>query len=116
MLAAPTGGLSLVFGMTLLTGVFQAAFSRVLHRARALLPPEVTGVIVTMVGLSLVGPGVGNLSGVFTVWGKGPLRLYSVLVGILAGYVLAYFSVVARAYSRASRQVYLFCWSRRRMG
>ncbi|MEM7442326.1 MAG: solute carrier family 23 protein [Pseudomonadota bacterium] len=114
IMAAQTGGLSLVFGMTLISGVFQALLSRIIHRLRALLPPEVTGVIVTMVGISLVGPGVSNIAGIgpgdadttptelavglatlllmfgLTVWGNRSMRLYSVLVGILVGYALAF--------------------------
>jgi xanthine permease XanP len=97
--------------------------SRLIHRLRAVLPPEVTGVIVTMVGLSLVGPGVENLSGVglgdplrepgdvivglstlalifsLTVWGSGVFRLYCVLAGILFGYALSYaFGVIPQSH------------------
>lgn len=112
LLAAQTGGLSLVFGMTLLTGIFQALLSRVIHRLRALLPPEVTGVIVSMVGISLVGPGISSIAGIetghmqsntlatllgvgtllvmfgLTVWGTLFMRLYSVLIGIAFGYAV----------------------------
>lgn len=135
ILAAQSGGLPLVFGMTLVSGLFQAAFSRVVHRARALLPPEVTGVIIAMVGLSLVSPGLGNLTGIghgdmvqepaevlvgmvtlaiifgFTVWGAGPLRLYSVLVGIVAGYALAFtFDVMPQSHIDRFAHVPLFSW------
>jgi len=112
LLAAQTGGLSLVFGMTFLTGLFQALLSRFIHRLRALLPPEVTGVIVSMVGISLVGPGISSIAGIdsgetesstvstlvgistllvmfgLTVWGTRFMRLYSVLLGIAFGYAL----------------------------
>jgi NCS2 family nucleobase:cation symporter-2 len=43
VLAAKTGGLSLMWGMTALAGCFQAGLSRVIHRLRALFPAEVTG-------------------------------------------------------------------------
>ncbi|HEV8617451.1 MAG TPA: solute carrier family 23 protein, partial [Methylomirabilota bacterium] len=114
LVAAQTGGLSLVCGMTVLAGLVQVLFSATLRRLRALLPPEVTGVIVLMVGLSLVRLGVTNLIGVFhpdevaelheamvgvltlgvmvgvTVAGGRALRLYGVLLGIIVGYGAAY--------------------------
>jgi xanthine permease XanP len=114
MVAAHAGGLSLVCGMTVLAGLFQVLFSFTVRHLRTLLPPEVTGVIVLMVGLSLVRLGVTNLIGVFhpdevaevheavvglltlavmvgiTVAGGRTLRLYGVLLGIVVGYGAAY--------------------------
>lgn len=114
LLAAQTGGLSLVFGMTLLSGLFQALLSRVIHRLRALLPPEVTGVIVAMVGISLIGPGISSIAGIapgdtqstaletfagvstllvmfgLSVWGTPFMRLYCVLIGVAFGYALEF--------------------------
>ena len=52
MLCAKVGGLPLVFGMTMIAGSLEAVFSRVLDRIRVLFPPEITGVIVAMVGIS----------------------------------------------------------------
>ncbi|MCG8547071.1 MAG: xanthine permease, partial [Alphaproteobacteria bacterium] len=112
VLAAKSGGLSMVFGLICITGVFQAVLSRFVHKLRVVLPPEVTGVIVTMVGVSLVPVGVSNLVGVgqgdptsemheiglglftlfvmvaLTIWGRGKLHLFSVLIGIVVGYAL----------------------------
>jgi len=63
LLAAQTGGLSLVFGMTVIAGCFEALLSRVVYRLRALFPTEVTGLVVVMVGLALVPVGVSNFVG-----------------------------------------------------
>jgi NCS2 family nucleobase:cation symporter-2 len=114
LLAARKGGLPLVFGMTLLAGVFEALFSRVVYRFRALFPTEVTGVVVVMVGFALVPIGVSNLVGLartdtlsemrelaiavltlacmigFNVWGRGKWRLYSVLIGTGIGYLASW--------------------------
>ncbi len=114
LVAAQTGGMSLVFGMLLVAAATQALLSRVLHRLRAFLPPEVTGVIVAMVGVTLVPLGISSICGLdgtdkqahpeevitglsalglmfgISVWGGARLRLYSVLIGIGAGYALAY--------------------------
>ena len=42
LLAAKTGGLSLVFGMTAIAGSFEVLLSRVMHRLRAIFPTEGT--------------------------------------------------------------------------
>jgi NCS2 family nucleobase:cation symporter-2 len=113
LLAAKTGGLSLVFGMTAVGGVFEAVFSRVAARMRAFFPAEVTGTVVTMVGIEVIGLSVPKFLGVdkthpdpelksilvagftflamagFTVWGRGKLRLFAVLWGMLLGYLAA---------------------------
>ncbi len=113
LMAGKMGGLSLIFGMTALAGVFEAFFSRLLSRMRAVFPAEVTGTIVTMVGIEVVPLSVRKFLGIdqthsmpdatavliatitlaamacFNVWGKGKLRLYSVLLGMIVGYAAA---------------------------
>lgn len=114
IMAGKAGGLPLIFGMTFIGGVFEAAFSRVAVRMRAFFPAEVTGTIVTMVGVEVIPLGVKRFFGLdashpminptavavalitlasmmgFTVWGKGKLRLYSVLIAMFIGYALAF--------------------------
>ncbi len=109
ILAGKTGGLPLVFGMTTVSGLFEGLFSRVMHRLRSLFPPEVTGLVVAMVGVALINLGcprflgysnsgidlhaaeVGILTLIAmvapTVWSKGKWRLYPVLIGMSVGYV-----------------------------
>ncbi|MDD5475814.1 MAG: solute carrier family 23 protein [Syntrophales bacterium] len=113
ILAGKTGGLSLIFGMTFIGGLFEAAFSRLVSRLRSVFPSEVTGTIVAMVGIEVIPFGVKRFFGVdalhpvlnptavlvavitlcvmvgLTVWGKGKFRLYSVLIGMLTGYAAA---------------------------
>jgi xanthine permease XanP len=113
ILAGKSGGLPLIFGLTAISGAFEGMLSRVIRRLRALFPPEVTGLVVSMVGIELIALGcprfVGYTSGrpginssslvvalitlgamiVPTVWGKGRWRLFPVLFGLLAGYVSA---------------------------
>ena len=113
MLAGAAGGLSLIFGMTIVSGVIECLLSRIMHRLRVIFPPEVTGVVLTMVGLNIVPImildffSVDNQTSpidpahvtvaVFTlavmvgtnVWSKGKLRLYSVIIGMVAGYIAA---------------------------
>jgi NCS2 family nucleobase:cation symporter-2 len=113
VLAGATGGLPLVFGMTIVSGVIECLLARIMHRLRLIFPPEVTGVVLTMVALNIVPIMILDFFGirepgqpinavnvglaVFTlavmvatnVWGKGKLRLYSVIIGILSGYAAA---------------------------
>jgi xanthine permease XanP len=111
ILAGQTGGLPLLVGMTTASGIFEFGLSRVIHKLRVLFPPEVTGLVVAMVGVALVKMGCvrffGYTNGTLdprstlvgavtllvmmtpTVWSKSKLRLYPVLLGLLVGYALA---------------------------
>lgn len=113
MLAGRVGGLPLLFGMTMFAGLLEAFLSRFLHKLRFLFPAEVTGVIVSMVGITVIklagksflGWSEGGfvhlpslLVALFTlavmvglnVWSRGQLKLFCVLVGMAAGYGAAY--------------------------
>ncbi len=112
VLAARLGGLALLAGMTLITGMAICLLSRVLPRWRFLFPPEVVGLIAFMVGASqsslavmrflgmdrveqqpglthiiIAGGSLALLAGL-TVWGKGPLRLFSSLITLVVGYIV----------------------------
>ncbi len=116
MKAAWLGGLPLLAGMSVFAGFFESIFSRLVRRLRFLFPAEVTGVVVLMVGVALIPLGASNFLGIETdealfempdvivgvitlslmiglnVWGKGPLRVYCVFIGMVSGYILAYFT------------------------
>ncbi|MEI6559798.1 MAG: solute carrier family 23 protein [Rhodospirillaceae bacterium] len=114
LLAAREGGLPLVFGMTMLAGVAQALMSFTLPRLRPYFPTEITGFVVFMIGLGMgmigvraiagASPsgvieahadaailGVATLAVIITasVWSRGSLRTFSVLIGIVCGYIIA---------------------------
>src|SRR4029434_10499115 len=115
ILAGKVGGLRLIFAMTVLSGLFEGLLARVVPRLPPLFPPEVTGLVVTMVGVQLVAVSCPRFLGFQggdagaqasattvaivtlaamigpTVWGKGKLKLYPVLLGLVAGYLFAYF-------------------------
>ena len=114
LLAGKAGGLALIFGMTVVAGIFEALFSQVVGRMRKFFPPEVTGTVVLMVGVEVIPIAVPKFFGVdgthpgfvalpflvalitlavtagFNVWGKGKMRLYSLLIGMVAGYALSF--------------------------
>ncbi|MRR17818.1 MAG: xanthine permease [Deltaproteobacteria bacterium] len=114
VLAAKTGGLPLVLGMTALSGLFEMAISRVVHRLRSIFTPEVMGLVVAMVGVSVIPVAVRNFLGIteqspainpgvvavsiitlgtmaaITIWSRGKLRLFSVIIGMVVGYIVSY--------------------------
>jgi xanthine permease XanP len=118
ILAIKTGGLPLLAGMTLVSGLFGVVLSRLMRRLRPFFPAEVIGTIVMMVGLALIPVAVSRFLGIeksrvvidplsasiatvtffimvgVTVWGSSRLRLYGVLIGVLVGSVCAYASAL----------------------
>lgn len=114
ILAVKTGGYPLMFGMTIVAGLFEALLSRMMHRLRILFPPEVAGVVVFMVGVAIIPVSVSLFFGVdsassakqtssvtvavitfavivgTSIWGKGNLRQYCMIIGIAVGYFFAY--------------------------
>jgi NCS2 family nucleobase:cation symporter-2 len=112
IMAAHTGGIGLACGMTVIGGLFSLLLSRYLKYLRPLFPAEVCGVGVMMLGISMIGPGVGRFAGIhgaevpdlralavgfitislisgLSIWVKGAMRLYSAVIGLLAGYAAA---------------------------
>jgi NCS2 family nucleobase:cation symporter-2 len=110
LLAVHLGGLPLVFGMTVLAGLVQLAIAPLLRRLRALLPTEIAGLVIAIVGLSLAVFGMRFMLGttehsearsvylviagitlitmmVLNIWTKGYSKLFCVLIGIVTGYV-----------------------------
>ena len=110
-LAVQTGGLSLLFGMTIVAGFFQMLLSKIIQRVRFLFPTEVAGLMVAMTGIAGIAPGVGAMFGTgdvlnstalligvtvlavmvsFNIWGNAIVRQYSILAGMVLGYLLCY--------------------------
>lgn len=115
ILAAQTGGLHLLFGMTFLSGIAESLLSRVITRLRSLFPAEVTGVVVTFVGIAVLPiafprfVGYNSETGMMNptdliiavttlaimmglnLYTKGKIKLYCVLIGMICGYILSAF-------------------------
>jgi xanthine permease XanP len=113
LLAASSGGLSLVFGMTFFAGMLETAIAPLLNRLRAIFPPEISGLVILMIGLSaglagvrtMLGNGVAPVSvtewiiaGItlatmagLNVWGSGLVRMLCALIGLIVGYMAATF-------------------------
>jgi len=61
--AGCSGGLPLIFGMTLVAAPVEMILSRFIHFARRLFPPIVTGSVVMLIGISLIKVGISDLAG-----------------------------------------------------
>jgi len=106
-----------IAGGILVGGLLQAALAPFIGRLRFALPPLVTGLIVTMIGLSLLKVGIQYAAGgvpamgtaefgslqnwgvasvvilvtlAFKFYTKGMLSVSAVLLGLIAGYIVAY--------------------------
>jgi NCS2 family nucleobase:cation symporter-2 len=115
MNAAMLGGLPLMQGMIVFTGFVEMLLARVVGKLRFLFPPVVVGLTVMMVGVSIIPVSFSNFLGSpmagdailwedlvvgtvallvmvgLNIWGRGNAKLYSLLLGILVGWVLALF-------------------------
>lgn len=110
--------MAVVMGGVLIGGLFHAVLGFFIGRIRFALPPLVTGLVVTMIGLALVKVGVQYAAGgvpaigtpeygslqnwsvagvvIFVTLGlkfftRGMISISAVLLGLIAGYVVAYF-------------------------
>ncbi len=90
VLAGSAGGLSMLAGMSLVSGVVEFFFAGALRRLRALFPAEVCGVAVVMLGMSLVRPGILNT--LETVSGQSVVRAAPLAV---AAVTLATITIIA---------------------
>lgn len=111
VLAAKTGGLSLVFGMTIFAGLIEAVLSRALHRLRAFVPVELSGLVIVLIGMTAGLVAVRTLLGnamslpsaqewvvaattlgvtlALNIWGRGLARMLCALIGMVCGYLAA---------------------------
>jgi xanthine permease XanP len=108
--AVKIGGLALAYGMTIVAGVLQLAMAPLLRRMRSLLPTEIAGLVIAIVGLSLAslglryGLGITDRNGfepshlaitgvslitmiVLNIWTEGYAKMFCALIGISVGYI-----------------------------
>jgi xanthine permease XanP len=114
LLAVRLGGLPMLFGMTIFAGLLEAAIAPLLNRLRAIFPPEISGLVILMIGMSAGVAGLRSMLGadvaavstsewcvagitlatmvLLNVWGHGILRMVCALTGLAVGYVAAGFA------------------------
>lgn len=105
--------LSLIFGVCLLGAFIEIFLSQVMHKLKRVITPLVTGIVITIIGVSLIKVGMTDLAGGFKAKDFGSLqnlglglfvltliiilnrsknqflRLTSIVVGLAAGFVVA---------------------------
>ena len=113
MQAAWSGGFPLMRGMIVFAGFVEMGLAKAISRLRFLFPPIVTGLTVTMVGVSVIPVAVTNFFGTrfagdcfgwedacvgavalavmvgANIWGKGSVKMYCLLLGVVVGWLLA---------------------------
>ncbi len=123
-LALKTGGASVesmmaaIFGTILVASFAEILLSRVLEYARRIITPLVSGIVVTLIGLTLIQVGLVSMGGGYAALGDGTfgsldklalagtvlglivllnraknpyVRVASIVIAMLVGYVMAYF-------------------------
>lgn len=115
--AGLTGGLSTVFGAVITASTVEMIISRVLKYTRKVITPLVSGIVVTLIGMSLIKVGISACGGGAAAQADGSfgafrhvglaalvlvliiffnrssnryLRMSSIVIGLLIGYVVAW--------------------------
>jgi len=106
------GGFPLMRGMIIFAGIIEMAFAPLVKHLRNLFPPVVIGIVVANVGISMIPLIFANFCGSpysndimlwqdvataivtlmlilsLNIWGKGNFKLFCLLIGISAGWLL----------------------------
>ena len=115
--AGMAGGLPAIFGATIAGSVVEILVSRVLKYTRRIITPLVSGIVVTLIGLSLIKVGITACGGgeaakaagtfgafehvglaalvltvivIFNRSSNAYLRMSSIVIGLVAGYIVAW--------------------------
>lgn len=118
IMAGTLGGLPAIFGATMVGALAEIFVSRILKYAMKVITPLVSGIVVTLIGISLIKVGMISCGGgaeaiengtfgslqnlgiatlvlvlivLFNRSSNKYLRMGSIILGILIGYVLSYF-------------------------
>nr|HAT8714509.1 xanthine/uracil/vitamin C permease [Legionella jordanis] len=114
LLAADAGGLPLVLGMTIFSGLMEVLFSRFVYQLRAIFPPGISGFIIAIVGIELGLEGLNQFLGIarvdslnferhifiglltlgtmvsLSIWWRGIIKLVCSFLGLAIGFLSAY--------------------------
>lgn len=112
--AAWVGGMPLVRGMTIIAGLIEMAIAPIIKRLRRVFPTFIVGLVMAMVGVSIITPGITSFFGLAlrddairtsdiiigalslmtmvlaNLWGKGNVRIYCLIIGIATGWIAAF--------------------------
>ena len=118
IMAGAIGGLPAIFGATMVAAVAEIFISRILKYAMKIITPLVSGIVVTLIGMSLIKVGISSCGGgaaaiengtfgslqnlgiatlvlvlivLFNRSNNRYLRMGSIIIGIAIGYAVSYF-------------------------
>lgn len=107
------GGLPLMKGMIVITGLVEMAIAPIVEKLKKVFPTYIIGMVVAMVGISIIKSSITAFFGVAykgdavnqgdiiiglisllimvlaNIWGKGIIKIYCLLIGILGGWIIA---------------------------
>ena len=117
--AGMAGGLASIFGATILASTVEMFVSRILKYTRRVITPLISGIVVTLIGMSLIKVGIISCGGGYAAQANGSfgsfqnlglaalvlcsiiffnrssnryLRMSSIVIGLAIGYVVAWFA------------------------
>ena len=118
IMAGSIGGLPAIFGATMIGAFAEILISRILKYAMKIITPLVSGIVVTLIGISLIKVGITSCGGGTAAIENGTfgsfqnlgiaalvlllivffnrstnryLRMGSIIIGIIIGYIVSYF-------------------------
>ena len=118
IMAGAIGGLPAIFGATMVGAIAEVFISRILKYAMKIITPLVSGIVVTLIGMSLIKVGITSCGGGTAALENGTfgsfqnlgiaalvlvlivlfnrssnryLRMGSIIIGITIGYIVSYF-------------------------
>lgn len=111
--AAWVGGIPLMKGMIIITGLLEMAIAPIIEKLKRIFPTFIVGLVMAMVGVSVIKPSITSFFGlsfrddairnldifigIFSLmvmvlanlWGKGLIKVYCLIIGMLSGWILA---------------------------
>ncbi|MBF0442166.1 MAG: purine permease [Oligoflexales bacterium] len=100
--ATAEGVLSTILGVCFIGSFFQMLISRFVHRLKKIITPLVSGIVVTLIGLSLTKVAIIDMGG-----GKALLNNSPQMFGSMENLLLSFFVVAVVVIFNCSRQKYL---------
>lgn len=124
-------GTGAMYGAIIASGLFVILISSVFSKIKQLFPPLVTGVVITVIGLSLIPVAIEKMGGgslqaanfgapknigcslltiliilILQIWGRGFIRAISVLLGLVIGTIVSSFLGMVNLSPVAHAQVF----------
>jgi xanthine permease XanP len=124
--AAWTGGIPLMRGMIIIAGLVEMAIAPIIQKLKKVFPTYIVGLVMAMVGVSIIKISITSFFGLAfrddaiqhidifvgmfslmvmvlaNLWGKGFVKMYCLLIGMLSGWLLALILIPKYWYNLAS--------------